>query len=353
MRFFPKRTKRDGGMGSNLLFLGFLLLLGGVLFGAELFLGSVGISPGEVMEFLLRGKGLSPEEAVILTELRLPRGCTAWLGGASLGVAGLLMQTWFRNPMGGPFILGTSAGASLGVALVLLGFPLGGLSFVGSTSSLLGASFAGALGGLLVILWGSRKIRGNTGILLLGLMLGYLANAGVTVLLHFGSIYRLRSYLSWSFGTFGGVTPEDLPLFVLFCSFFLGLSLLLGKSLNALLLGETYAASLGLSLHRTRLAVFLCTAGLAGGVTAFCGPVAFLGVAVPHLCRGVFQTWDHRILLPACLLGGGALGMGADLLTRLGPRGTLLPLNAVTALLGVPVVLWVLFRYRYSREEMS
>ncbi len=343
----PKKTEK----GRPLFLLALLALLGGILFGGELFFGSVNISPGSTLEFLFKGEGLSPEEVVILRELRFPRGCTAWLGGACLGAAGLLMQTWFRNPLGGPFLLGTSSGASLGVALALLGLAPAGRNPAFGSALLLGASFLGALGSLLVILLGSRRIRGNTGILLLGVLLGYLANAGVTVLLSFGNLYQLRSYLAWSFGTFGGVSPENLRLFVPACLLGLGISLGLGKSLNALLLGESYAASMGLSLGRVRLLVFLCTALVAGSVTAFCGPVAFLGVAVPHLCRGLFRTWDHRVLLPACLLGGGALALGADLLTRLGPGGTLLPLNAVTALLGVPVVLWVLFRHPSGEEK--
>ena len=345
-------TSRSSRIRGYLCLLSLLALLGGALFGGELFFGSVNIPLRGTLEYLLTGEGLSPQEAVILGELRFPRGCAAWLGGASLGVAGLLMQTWFRNPLGGPFLLGTSSGASLGVALVLLGFPLAGKIPAFGSALLLGASFGGALGALLVILLGSRSIRGNTGILLLGLMLGYLANAGVTVLLAFGSLSGMRSYLSWSFGTFAGVAPSDLPLFALVCASALGISLGLGKSLNALLLGESYAASLGISLGRVRFLVFLATALAAGGVTAFCGPVAFLGVAVPHLCRGLFRSWDHRVLLPACIFGGGALALGADLLTRLGPEGTLLPLNAVTALLGVPVVLWVLFRYRSGEEDL-
>lgn|SRR6056297_3294239 len=342
-----------------------LLLVTLFLFALDVFKGSVAIPLDRIFEILtvpLEGLQKSGELATaysgerdIILLFRLPRAVTSLLAGMGLALSGLFMQTLFRNPLAGPSVLGINAGANLGVALVILiwGGAAGGfvaaLPF-GMKALVTAASVLGAGGVLVVILLVSRFIGSVTLLLLVGLMFGYLANSLVTLLIHFSAASRVQSYLQWTFGTFGATTWDDIHIMlpVVLAAVVLGMFLI--KSLNALLLGEEYARSMGVAVMRIRMTVITAGALLAGVVTAFCGPVTFVGVAVPHIARGVFRTADHRIVVPATLLLGGAIALIADIVSHLPGQGGILPLNSVTALLGVPVVVWVLMRNRAGRS---
>jgi iron complex transport system permease protein len=256
----------------------------------------------------------------------------------------------FRNPLAGPFILGISSGASLGVALVILVAGSTAAATVPQLLRLLGfagnaavviAAFLGSSAVMMAVLFVSRKIENSTTILIMGLMFGYIASSLVTVLVHFSNPDQVKAFLEWSFGSFAVQWTEVsimAPLIgiAMFSAFFLS------KDLNALLLGEKYAASMGLNIKRARAGIIINTAFLAGTVTAFCGPISFLGVAVPHLCRGIFMTSDHRILIPACVILGGGLSLFSDMVAHLPGSSYILPLNAITSLLGAPVVIWII-----------
>ena len=353
---------RGFGLAPGLLLAG-LALIALAVFLLSLAVGSVRIPIDEIVAVLLGGDASKPAWATIVLKFRLPKALTAMLAGAALSVSGLQMQTLFRNPLAGPFVLGISSGASLGVALtVLLAGVAVGLG--GSTSLLAGISLAGdtslalsAIAGsglvLLLVMSVARKVQSGMTILILGLMFGYTTSALVSVLIYFSVAERIQAYISWTFGSFGGVTWRQLQ--VMAPAIVLGLAggHLLMKPLNALLLGETYALSLGLNVGRVRLGIIGSSAVLAGVVTAFCGPIGFLGIAVPHLCRSLLHTSDHRLLLPAVSFMGATLALGADIVAGLPGSQLTLPLNAVTALLGAPVVIWVILRQRNLREAFA
>lgn len=291
----------------------------------------------------------------ILWQIRLPRCLAALLGGACLALSGLEMQTLFRNPLAGPYSMGISSGATLGVALaVLAGAAAGAGALPGwmdmgglwSQLGVAGSAVAGAGAVMAMVLALSRRIRSNTTLLILGLMFGQMAGALVSVLQAFSDAERIRAFTFWSFGSYAGVTWGQMPILAGAFVLGLGLAASCAKPLNALLLGWTYAKSLGVPVQTLRVLLLASSSLLAGAVTAFCGPVAFLGLAVPHLCRGLFRTADHRILIPGCVLLGAFLSLAADLASRLPGNGRALPLNSVTALVGAPVVIWVLLRRR-------
>lgn len=336
-----------------LLLLGGLLLLLTALFLLSLALGSVQIPLRDVTSILWEGTHPQSGWANILWKVRLPKAITAMLAGAGLAVAGLQMQTLFRNALAGPYVLGISSGASLGVAFILLA---GGSAhtLIHSLSLIhgLGTAMAAIVGAgviLLLVMAVSRRVHNSVTLLLLGLMFGYGAGAIVTVLLHFGRIEAVQAYVNWTFGSFGDVTWSQLGIMAPLVGVGLGLALLCAKSLNAVLLGELYAQSMGVDVGRARLAIIASTAVLAGVVTAFCGPIAFLGIAVPHVARGLFGTGEHQILLPATLLLGAAIALLADIVAQLPGSVLTLPLNAVTALVGAPIVVWVILR----RQQMQ
>lgn len=329
-----------------------------VLFFLNLSLGSVSIPFSEVLRLLFGGGDRSSVAARIIFDFRFPRTLTALLAGAALGVSGLFMQTIFRNPLAGPSVLGLNAGASLGVALVVLaassasgagGF-IGGLPFAG-TLGLTVAAVAGSFFVLLLILTVSRRVDNVMTLLILGIMFGYAANAFVSILMHFSVAERIQSYISWSFGSFGGASWYELKIFIPVVLSALVMSLLLSKPLDALLLGGSYAASMGLAVRKNQTLVIVITAILAGTVTAYCGPVAFLGIAVPHLARGIFATSEHRIILPGSLCIGAAVALAADLASHVPGSSIVLPLNAVTSLIGAPVLIWVILKRRKTGEE--
>ncbi len=339
-----------------------LFLLLGVLafaFTLSLTLGSVRIPPEQVFTILLGGEADKASWADILFKFRLPKALTAALVGASLAVGGLLMQTLFRNPLADPFILGVSSGASLGVALVVLGAGAGGaLTFVaglnafGDFTLAIAASLgAGSVLGAVLLL--SRRIQNTLTLLVMGLMFGYLTNAVVSLLIYFSQPERVQAFSLWSAGSFGGVTWNQMRVFLPVALLGLAIAFSMQKSLNALLLGDDYARSLGLNVRRARFWLITSASLLAGISTAFCGPIWFVGVAVPHVARSVFNTADHRILLPACILMGASFALFADMIAQLPGSQHILPLNVVMSLFGVPIILWVILRQQQLRQSFA
>lgn len=328
-----------------------LLALLVAAFMLSLALGSVSIPLGEIVRVLAGGQASRDAWTSIILKFRLPKALTAVLAGAALGVGGLQMQTLFRNPLADPFVLGISSGASLGVALVVLTVSttsmvlLAGLNLLGDLSLAVAASL-GSAAALGIVLLVARRVTSSVTLLIVGLMFGYAVSAVVSLLLYFSIAQRIQAYVNWTFGSFGGVTWDQMRVFAPVILAGLALAFLLSKSLNALLLGETYARSMGMNVPRARRLIILSTSLLAGVVTAFCGPIGFLGIAVPHICRSLFNTSDHRILVPASILMGGIVAVLADLVAQAPGTQIVLPLNAITALIGAPVVIWIILRGR-------
>ncbi|MEH1900209.1 MAG: iron ABC transporter permease [Nostoc sp.] len=338
----------------------FSSLITGLIFAflLDLAFGSVDIPLNEVIKILL---GKEPEKVTwtnIILKFRLPKALTATLAGAALGVSGLQMQTLFKNPLAGPFVLGISSGASLGVALVVLTASattptlLADLGIISDFGLVIAASLGAAsvLGMMLVV---SRRVQDTMTLLILGLLFGYATSAIVSILLQFSSKERIQSYIMWTFGSFAGVTWRQLVILIPVILLSLLAAVLQSKSLNALLLGESYARSLGLTVQKNRFSIITSASILAGAITAFCGPIAFLGVAIPHLCRSLFNTSDHRILIPSVTMMGAILALFADLFSQLAVSQMVLPLNAVTALIGTPVVTWVILRRNSQKSFPS
>jgi iron complex transport system permease protein len=335
-----------------------LLLLLAVLFLAGIAFGSVSIPVLKIPAILAGGsggaggEGFSPALRTILVQFRLPRSLTALAAGAALAVSGLFMQTLFRNPLAGPSVLGISAGANLGVALVVLASTSGtGASLLAGLSgsgrwTLAAAAISGSLLVLLVILAASRRVPSVTVLLLFGILFGYAANSLVTLLIHFSVAERVQAYIIWTFGSFGTTNWEQLTVMLPIISVSLVASFFLAGPADIMLLGESYAGTMGVRVVMVRGAFILATALFAGTVSAFCGPVTFVGVAVPHLARGIFKASDHRTLIPASALIGSLVALSADLIARLPGTAGSLPLNAITALFGAPVVIYVLLRDR-------
>ena len=315
----------------------------------NLVIGSVSIPLSDVID-ILSGRGCDNEVFTnIILHTRLPQTLTAIACGAGLAMAGLEMQTVFHNPLAGPSVLGISSAASLGVAfMVLLGGAFGGralthFGFVGNTA-LTVAAIIGALCAMMLIMWLSHKVEGRATLLIVGVLIGYIATAIIGVLKYFSSEEDIRAYVIWGLGSFARVTGGQVYVFVGLMAVLCPLSLLLSKSLNTLLLGERYAANLGLNVRRSR-SLIICSAGVLTAIcTAYCGPIMFLGLAVPHIARGLFSTADHRTLLPATLLCGASLALICNLIARLPGMEGALPINSVTALIGAPVAIAILLR---------
>lgn len=314
---------------------------------ASLFIGAVHIEPGQVLDALLR-KGDDDAINFIILRSRFPQAMTALLAGAALAVSGLMMQTMFRNPLAGPSILGISSGANLGVALVMLlmgsSITIGSLAFSGYVSIIIGA-FAGSIliMGLLIIL--STVLRNDLMLIITGVLIGYLTSSIITLLNYSASAHGVQSYIMWGMGTFNSVSLNQLPVFAIIVVIGLILSLILVKSLNALLLGDDYARSLGIPIKTVRNLLLLATGILTAVTTAFCGPVAFIGLAVPHIARMIWRTDNHRVLMPATMLVGSAVALLCCIISVL-PSAGIAPINAVTPLIGVPVILYVVIRRR-------
>lgn len=321
-----------------------------VLFVLQLFVGSVDVVLGDVWAALTGGKVTDQGHRAIVLGIRLPQAITGLCAGAGLAVSGLLMQTLFRNPLAGPSVLGISSGSSLGVALVLLSHPLWSTSWLPPDIALVVSAWLGAMGVLVLILFADRRVGDGVTLLIVGLLIGYLCSALISVLEVASPAGALKGFVLWGMGSFAGVGMERLGWLVVPVIIGSALALLSIKSLNALLLGEDYAATMGVAVRPVRRRLMVITGILAGTITAFCGPIAFLGMVVPHVARGMFRTGDHAVLVPATLLCGAAGALLCDLLARGVVPGSAIPLNAVTSMLGVPVVAWILFTgKRWSR----
>lgn len=313
------------------------------LFIADLAIGSTAIHLGDVWAALTGGECDVATRDIVL-KIRLIKAVMAILTGAALAVSGLQMQTLFRNPLAGPYVLGVSSGASLGVAIFLLGAPLLGLAATPSLQ-LLGTAGAAWIGSgliLMAVMALSRRIKDIMVILILGMMVGSAISAVVEILQYLSSENALKSFVVWTMGSLGDVTATQLQMVIPAIAFGLILSVALIKPLNLLLLGENYARTMGLNIARSRRVIFLSTVLLAGTVTAFCGPIGFVGLAVPHLARMLFAAADHRVLIPASMMSGAVVMLLCDIISKT----MALPINTVTALLGIPIVIFVVVRNR-------
>lgn len=312
-------------------------------------LGSVKIPFQDIFNIIFRNEASNESWKYIVLEYRLPKVFTAILTGSGLAVSGLLMQTLFRNPLAGPYVLGLSSGASLGVALVIMGasvFGAGTAALLLSKWSLVIASSLGSLLVLLAVLMASAKLRDTMAILIIGLMFASLTAAVVSVLAYFSPAEQLQQYIFWSFGSLGNLSWQEVFILSVFWLLGIFMAILCTKNLNSLLLGENYARSLGVKINKNRFIIIVATSLLAGSITAFAGPIAFVGLAVPHLIRQVIPTNDHRILLPAVIFGGAILMLVCDIAAQMPGSEFTLPINAITSLIGAPVVIWLLIRKR-------
>ena len=318
-----------------------------LLFILNLVMGSVDIPVGDTLRILLGEESQRPSWQYIILQSRLPQALTAILCGASLAASGLMLQTAFRNPLAGPSIFGINSGAGLGVALVMLF--LGGSISAGSVSltgfvAVLTAAFVGAMAVMALIFFFSTIVRNHVMLLIIGIMIGYIANSAISLLNFFATDEGVRSYMVWGLGSFGGVSMKIMPVFAGVTLLGLTGSLLLIKPLNALMLGDSYAENLGVNIIRTRNWLLIVTGILTAITTAFCGPIAFIGLAVPHITRLLLMTDNHRSLLPATMLMGGVIALFCNLITILPGEDGVIPLNAVTPMIGAPVIIYVIIK---------
>lgn len=332
----------------------FLMLL--LVFTLNISSGSVVIPIKDTLNAIFGGIVQNESWNYIIWDYRIPKAFTAILVGSGLALSGLLMQTLFRNPLAGPFVLGISSGASLGAALLIMGssalaglFSLSvrqaGFGFINDVSLAIAASIGSFLV-LLVVMSVATRVKDTMALLIIGLMFGSITAAIVSVLSYFTSAEKLQQYIYWSFGSLGNLSWPQLGLLLGIVLLGIVLSILSIKSLNALLLGENYAQSLGVNMKRSRYLIIIATGILAGSITAFAGPIAFVGLAVPHLTRQIFDTTDHKILMPAVLVYGAILMLLCDTIAQLPTSASVLPINAITSIVGAPVVIWLLVRKR-------
>lgn len=336
-----KKAKKN-----SVLFI-ILTLVAILLFFLDLIYGSVNIPINELIGALLNPDGTKKEWVLILFNFRLPKAITAVLVGAALSVSGLQMQTIFRNPLAGPYVLGISAGAGLGVAILLLGLNVFVNSILINTLgnwAMATAAWSGSALILVVIMLVSARVKDIMTILILGIMFGSAISAIVTILQYFSNAVMLKTFVLWTMGSLGGVTPSQLKVLIPAVLLGLLLTFFSMKLLNAMLLGEDYAKNIGVNIKTARFIVFISTSLLAGTITAFCGPIGFIGIAVPHICRILFQTANHKILFPATVLVGAICMLVSDIVSQLSGQQSTLPINSVTALIGVPVIIWVIIK---------
>jgi len=327
--------------------LSVLLLLTPLLFVLNLVMGSVRIPAADVFSIIMGHEGERPAWRYIIMESRLPQAITAMLCGGGLAVSGLLLQTAFRNPLAGPSIFGINSGAGLGVALVML--LLGGSLSIGSVSmsgfvAVLMAAFVGAMAVMALIFFFSTIVRNHVMLLIIGIMIGYISNSAISLLNFFATDEGVKSYMVWGMGSFGNVSMDQMPIFAVVTLLGLVGAMLLIKPLNALMLGDRYAENLGVNILRTRNWLLIVTGVLTAITTAFCGPVAFIGLAVPHIVRLLFTTDNHRVLMPATALTGAVIALLCNLICFLPGEAGVIPLNAVTPLIGAPVIIYVILK---------
>lgn len=331
----------------HIVLFSLLLLILVILFVLDILFGTVTLSPSQVFSSVFSNADGYTE--TIVTQFRIPKAITAMLVGTALSVSGLQMQTVFRNPMAGPYVLGISSGASLGVAIIILGFSsiftAGSIGTAGSWALAI-AAWAGSGAVLMLMMMISARVKEIMTVLIIGIMLSSGISAIVTIMQYFSNETMLKSFVIWTMGSLGNLTTEQLKVLTICISAGIILSVFSTKMLNALLLGDNYASSMGLRVRYARTLVFLCTSILAGSVTAFCGPIGFIGIAVPHIARMLFRTSDHRILIPGTVLAGGAIMLASDIISQLPGSGHVLPVNAVASFIGVPVVIWIIMRNR-------
>lgn len=310
-----------------------------VLFAIDMIVGSVHISPREIVNALIGGDTDEVTRTIIIN-IRLVKATVAMFAGAALSISGLQMQTLFRNPLAGPYVLGISSGASLGVALFILGAPLFGMGTVMNSLGIAGAAWIGSSLVLLVVASVAHRIRDIMVILILGMMFSSGVSAIVEILQYLSKDESLKAFVIWTMGSLGDVVTSELWILLPAIAIGIILSIISIKWLNILLFGEEYALTMGLNLRKCRIVIFLSTTLLAGTITAFCGPIGFVGLAIPHVSRLVCDNSDHRVLLPTTLLIGASVLLGCDVLSKM----FTLPINAITALLGIPIVVWVVLR---------
>ena len=320
-----------------------------LLFALNILVGSVSIPAADVVGILLGDSTAKASWQYIILQSRLPQALTALLAGGALAVSGLMLQTAFRNPLAGPSIFGINSGAGLGVALVML--LLGGSISAGSVSlsgfmAVLVAAFVGAMAVMSLIFFFSTLVRNNVMLLIVGIMIGYISNSAISLLNFFATDEGVKSYMVWGMGSFGGVSMDMMPLFAVVTMAGLLGAVVLIKPLNALLLGDRYAENLGIDIVRTRNLLLIVTGLLTAIVTAFCGPVAFIGLAVPHIARLMLHTDNHRSLLPATILMGAVVALVCNLLCVLPGESGVIPLNAITPLIGAPVIIYIIAKGR-------
>ena len=317
-----------------------------LLFAANIFWGSIDIPCSEVLSIITGGGASREVWQVVVLQTRLPQALTALLAGASISVAGLLLQTLFRNPLAGPEVLGVNSGAGLGVALVML--LSGGISSfgLGGYFAVLGGAFLGALFVIMIILLFATLLRNNMFLLIAGVAVSYITSSAITLLNYFSTAEGVHSYMVWGMGSFGGVTMTQMPFFALVVLSLLLVSLAMAKPLNALLLGDAYAANLGVNVTVVRTVALCVTGLLTAVVTAFCGPVSFIGLAVPHIARLSLHSNNHRHLIPVTIMLGGAVSLLCNLVCQLPGESGLLPLGAITPLIGAPVIIYVVIKNR-------
>jgi iron complex transport system permease protein len=318
-----------------------------IFFIADLLLGSIIIPLNQVIDSFGPGGEEGTTFRTIILEFRLPKAVTAILTGAALSLSGLQMQTVFRNPLAGPFVLGISSGASLGVALFVMGFSsfaaTGVFAATGALSLAL-VAWAGSFAVMLLVLYVSIKVKDVMTILILGILFSSGVTAIVSILQYFSSESMLKAFIIWTMGSLGSVTQSQLQIMVPAIIAGIILAIFKIKDLNAFLLGENYARSLGVPVIKSRILIFLSASILAGTVTAFCGPIGFIGIAVPHVCRVIFKTANHMVLVPAVILTGSVVMLFSDIVSQLPGAQTTLPVNSVTALIGIPVIIWMIVK---------
>ena len=348
--YIERTSQRSGIAWSTPIVLSIAIIASMMLFLLDLGLGSVKIPPFDVLSILFGQQAENELWKKIIFMIRLPRALSAVLAGSALAVAGLQMQTLFHNPLAGPSVLGITAGASFGVALVMLAgggaasvYAIQQLEIGGSWLMVFAASFgAGIVMSIILLL--SLRLKDNVSLLIVGIMIGNISISIVSIWQYFSEPEQIQDYLMWTFGSLGGVTRSQLTIFSITIMVGLVVVFTNSKSLNTLLLGENYARSLGLNITLTRIFLILTTSLLAGTVTGFCGPIAFIGIAVPHIARASLGTSDHRVLIPGVLIIGTILMIGCDIIAQLPGSQYTLPINAITALMGSPVVVWVILK---------
>ncbi|MGC9331958.1 MAG: FecCD family ABC transporter permease [Bacteroidales bacterium] len=333
------------------LYLVIILLMTLGLFVADLLSGSIDIGFQNIMAWVSGHADVQDSWYSAFKLFRLPRVITAVLAGSALSVSGLLMQTLFRNPLAGPYILGISSGASLGVALLVLGAGIAGTSIKTSEWDNLWTVIAGAAGAgmiMLIVSLISMRQKDIMTLLILGVLIGAVVSAIVGLLQYLSQASELKLYVLWTMGSLRGITPGDLRLLIPLITAGLILAWTLSTHLNILLMGEESALTMGTPIRMTRIVIFICVSLLAGSITAFCGPIGFIGIAVPHIVRSIFRCSDHRWLLPASIIVGAGVMLFSDIISNFGPGNAVLPINSITSLVGIPFILWLILSKRKS-----